>query len=148
MSIARALAPSLAAERNGNGHEEAADGNFNWFGRIDDPITVDHGEREGTSTSRRQTVNLDGADGVPQDLRPNPGFYMTKTGAFSEWRVTRSEPAYFPISPFHSHYRKEAQNTAHKVHNFRVANYTLGILVRPHQWDGQLDAEQAIPDGP
>jgi hypothetical protein len=34
---------------------------------------------------------LDGADGVPRDLRPNPGIYMTKTGAFSEWRVTRPE---------------------------------------------------------
>ena len=63
-------------------------------------------------------------------------------------RCGKAVNGYFPITPFHSHYRKEAQNTAHKVHNFRVANYTLGILVRPHQWDGQLDAEQAIPDGP
>ena len=31
VSIARALAPSVAAERNGNWHEEAADGNCNWF---------------------------------------------------------------------------------------------------------------------
>jgi hypothetical protein len=33
VSIARALAPSLAAERNGNWHEEAGDGNCNWFKR-------------------------------------------------------------------------------------------------------------------